>query len=107
VPGRRPGAPLHGSLNLDPRSIERNTETGLVIESPELGRDPAHFSIAMAPDLSYEVILRNGLDSSSNALEWRTVEGGKNVSFEKEPGLTWFKRFKFKCLRLLPIESQI
>jgi len=97
-----------GSLNLDPRSIERNTETGLVIDSPELGRDlGALLDRVMAPDLSYQVILRKGVDSSSNALEWRTVEGGNNVSFQKEPGLTWFKRFKFKCLGLLPIESQI
>jgi putative cardiolipin synthase len=97
-----------GSLNLDPRSIERNTETGLVIESPELGRDlGALLDRAMAPDLSYEVVLRNGVHSSSKALEWRTAEGGKNVSFEKEPGLNWFKRFKFRCLGLLPLESQI
>jgi len=97
-----------GSLNLDPRSIERNTETGLVIDSPELGRElGALLDRVMAPDLSYEVILRNGVDSSSNALEWRAVEGGNNVSFQKEPGLNWFKRFKFKCLGLLPIESQI
>ena len=79
-----------------------------MIESPELGRDlGALLDRVMAPDVSYEVMLRNGPDSSSKALEWRTMEAGNPVIFKKEPGLSWFKRLKFKCLRLLPIESHI
>ncbi|MHC1763228.1 MAG: phospholipase D family protein [Verrucomicrobiia bacterium] len=97
-----------GSLNLDPRSVERNTETGLIIDSTELGRDlGALLDRAMTPDLSYEVTLRKGLNHPSNSLVWKTTESGKALVLEKEPGLTWFQKFKSKLMRLLPLESQI
>jgi putative cardiolipin synthase len=97
-----------GSLNLDPRSIQRNTEMGIVIESPEIGEKLARlFERGIAPDTSYTVILKDGPDGSSGELEWITTEGGKEVRSTTEPGTTWFQRFKVKILGWLPIESQI
>ncbi len=97
-----------GSLNLDPRSIERNTETGIVIESPELGEKLAGlFERGMALELSYQVVLRDGVDGNSSALEWIATENGREERFDADPGTTWFQRFKIKLLRLLPIESQL
>jgi len=97
-----------GSLNLDPRSIQRNTETGIVIESPELGEKlAALFERGTSPEFSYQVVLRDGVDGNSSALEWIATEKGQEERFDADPGTTWFQRFKIKLLRLLPIESQL
>jgi putative cardiolipin synthase len=97
-----------GSLNLDPRSIQRNTETGIVIESPELGQKLASlFERGIAQDASYTVILVDGPGGSSSDLEWITTEEGKELRFKNDPGTTWFQRIKVKVMGWLPIESQI
>jgi putative cardiolipin synthase len=97
-----------GSLNLDPRSIQRNTETGILIESPELGQRLGRlFERGIAPDVSYQVILQDGPEGSSSSLEWITTENGQELRFRTEPGTTWFQRFKVRVMSVLPIESQI
>jgi putative cardiolipin synthase len=94
-----------GSLNIDPRSILRNTEDGLVIESPALAEQAARLLLrAMAPDASYEVKLAPG---SRFRLLWETEENGERVVLEREPGMRPWVRFKLWVLRLLPFESQI
>ncbi|HRI13437.1 MAG TPA: phospholipase D family protein [Verrucomicrobiota bacterium] len=97
-----------GSLNLDPRSMERNTETGVIIESAEIGQKLGTlFERGIAPDASYRVVLEDGPNGSSSDLEWISTEGGQERRFKTEPGTTWFQRFKIKIMSLLPIESQI
>jgi len=45
-----------GSVNLDPRSLEQNTEVGVVVSSPALAEEVARlFDYWASPDLSYEV----------------------------------------------------
>jgi hypothetical protein len=45
-----------GSMNLDPRSVYLNTETGILIDCPELAMDlRASFERLMLPDMSYQV----------------------------------------------------
>jgi putative cardiolipin synthase len=79
-----------------------------VIESPELASELARvFDRATAPDVSYQVVLANGTNSSSSKLLWLTTVAGKELRLKEEPGTTWFKRFKLKIMRILPIESQI
>lgn len=94
-----------GSLNIDPRSILRNTEDGLVIESPALAEQAARLLLrAMSPEVSYEVELAG---KSTFRLVWVTQVEGKPRVLEHEPGMTPWIRFKLWILRLLPFESQI
>jgi len=95
-----------GSLNIDPRSILRNTEDGLVIDSPALAEQTARLLLrAMSPEASYEVRLRT--PTSTHRLVWVTRENGRDVTLDREPGMTRWRRIKFWFLRLLPLESQI
>ncbi len=88
-----------GSMNLDARSIEQNTEDGLLIESPGLAREVASlFERWTAPAVSYAV-RRDG-----RRLEWVTADGGREERFTTEPAAGLARRFGAAVCSLLPID---
>jgi putative cardiolipin synthase len=78
-----------GSFNFDQRSARLNTEMGMVIESPALGRRMAEKFDTDAPRAAYEV----RLTADGQDLEWieRTAEG--ETRHASEPGTSWLQRF--------------
>ena len=69
-----------GSLNLDPRSIDINTEMGLLIDAPEMGAMLTESALSGIPDIAYR--LRLGDD---NKITWHATIDGKQVIENKEP----------------------
>ncbi|MDP1340652.1 phospholipase D-like domain-containing protein, partial [Klebsiella variicola] len=62
-----------GSMNIDPRSIALNTETGLIIRSPVLSEAVARLFDDSVRDSAYRVTKDDG------HLRWTTHENGKEV----------------------------
>ena len=85
-----------GSVNLDPRSLEQNTEVGVLVRSPELAAEVARlFNYWTSPELSYEVTRgKNG------GLQWT---GG----FTNEPNAGFWRPLGAKFFSHLPIDSLI
>ena len=91
-----------GSLNLDPRSIELNTELGLVIDSPALSREIIDGTeLAMQPSSSWRLSLTDG------KLEWHGVRDGEVLVLGTEPDSSWWTRSKLWWMGILPIEGQL
>jgi cardiolipin synthase C len=88
-----------GSFNFDPRSIDLNTEMGLVIDSPVLARQLDARLTADMPELAYDV--RLGQDGK---LVWRQQTGQGVVTYQDEPGTTVWKRMGVRVLSWLPID---
>jgi cardiolipin synthase C len=85
-----------GSVNIDPRSLEQNTEDGVLVESPELATQVADlFDRWASPALSYEVTRGAG-----GRLQWT---GG----FTTEPRAGFWRPLGAKFFSHLPIESLI
>jgi putative cardiolipin synthase len=92
-----------GSFNLDPRSAALNTETGVMIDSPELAREVAAFlDESIAPESAYRVTLDDDGD-----LLWTTVGANGPLTYRKDPETSWWQRFVVGIVRTLPIESQL
>jgi putative cardiolipin synthase len=90
-----------GSLNLDPRSIDINTEMGLFINSVELAEE---FAEELHQDLSfstYRVILEEG------KIRWLYAHEGESELLTKEPQAGFWRRFSSGFYRILPIEGQL
>jgi putative cardiolipin synthase len=98
-----------GSLNLDPRSIEYNTEIGLLIDCEPLARQAAAlFSHASSGAFSYAVSLRDGPRGRSGALVWRCEEAGRELRYDREPDTAWWRRAAARVAGTLTfMESQI
>lgn len=92
-----------GSLNLDPRSVELNTEVGVLIESPELAeRVAGSIATLMSPAWSYRLVL-----TPNGKLNWVAEDaGGNEIRLTVDPDTSWWDRFKCGMMGLLPIEGQ-
>ena len=88
-----------GSFNLDRRSIELNTEMGLVIESTLLAGRLSRTLDEQMPARAYEVRL-----DRSGKLYWLERGGDKLIRHDEEPGTSAWKRLGVRVLSLLPID---
>jgi putative cardiolipin synthase len=91
-----------GSMNLDPRSVNINTEMGALLESEELAAQMrAQFASTSLPEVAYAVRLVDG------RLRWTDSENGRERVFDSEPEASFARRAAAALLRLLPLESQL
>jgi putative cardiolipin synthase len=90
-----------GSLNLDPRSIEINTEIGVLIDNAELTSAMMDRFFENLPKLSYRVT-----EDAKGKLRWTVVVDGKQVVETKEPQTSAWMRFKAMLFRIFP-EGQL
>jgi len=95
-----------GSLNLDPRSIQLNTEIGLVCESPPLAEALAGRLKRNLDKIAWRLELS---DSASGGARIAWVETGAEGERQllEEPGVSAWRKFSVWFLGLLPIESQL
>ena len=90
-----------GSLNLDPRSIDINTEMGVLIDSPALAEKLAGISVERIPEMAYRVSY-----DDKRKLQWRATIDGKEVIETHEPQTSGWLRFKAWFLKIAP-EKQL
>jgi len=90
-----------GSLNLDPRSIDINTEMGLLINSRELGERATEDVRIRIEKIAYRVKM-----DEEGQLSWHATIDGKEVVETKEPQTSAWDRFKAWFLKIAP-ESQL
>ena len=95
-----------GSLNLDPRSIDINTEMGLFLDSADIATQFAQQVEDDLPLFTYRLVLSDNSPDHS-PLEWHYA-GKSEVSIEKwEPEAGFWRNFKADLFRLLPLEDQL
>lgn len=90
-----------GSLNLDPRSIDINTEMGLLIDSPEMAEILADNVDINIPAMAYRLKLGN-----DNKITWHATIDGNEVVETKEPQTSGWRRFTAWFLKIAP-EKQL
>ncbi|MGJ7496444.1 phospholipase D-like domain-containing protein [Variovorax sp. RT4R15] len=92
-----------GSMNMDRRSANCNTELGLVVDSPALAgeladlirreRMPTSFSVGHAP--------------GGGALQWRYARDGRQWILNREPDSNWAQRLRWSVLSLVVDEDYL
>ena len=89
-----------GSFNFDPRSVELNTEMGLLIDSPVLASMVGSVLDARIPLRAYEVRL-----SPEGKLYWiDRRDDGAVLRHESEPGASVWRRGAVEIMSVLPID---
>jgi putative cardiolipin synthase len=93
-----------GSFNLDPRSVNLNTEMGLMVESETLGRAVAEsIENDIAAGSSWRVILKD-----DGSVAWVTMEDGViTEESDTEPMTTAARRAEADALALIPDSSEM
>ena len=105
-----------GSMNLDPRSANLNTELALVIHSPALaGQVATMFDHATAPEVSYRVTLATPaqlaglryIGAPQSQLEWTGVENGEQRTYNFDPQAGLYRNLLTGLFLLLPVQGQL
>ncbi|NKB34886.1 MAG: hypothetical protein GKR91_17460 [Pseudomonadales bacterium] len=95
-----------GSFNLDPRSININTEIGLLIHSEALAEELAsYFEAMMQPQYSWSPTLNNAGD-----LVWMEKNPSSvsaDMIYTSDPKASFWRRSMTSLFRLLPIEKHL
>jgi putative cardiolipin synthase len=95
-----------GSLNLDPRSVQLNTEIGVVCESAPLAGELAATIEQNLDKIAWR--LERVVDDSGNArIAWNDTSAGSLRQQLQEPEVSSWRKFSVWFLGLLPIESQL
>jgi len=92
-----------GSMNLDPRSAGKNTELGIIAESPQLAKEVIRVIHISKLQRAYR--LRFGPDGQK--LEWMTMDDEGDVVLSEEPDVTPFMRFQNMLLAPFVPEQQL
>jgi putative cardiolipin synthase len=95
-----------GSFNLDYRSARLNTEMGVVVDNQALCARLYEDFVRRILDVAYRVELVRDADGGER-LAWVTREGGREVRYDREPGVGFFQKIYLGVLQLLPIEEQL
>ncbi|SEA23308.1 putative cardiolipin synthase [Paraburkholderia sartisoli] len=105
-----------GSMNLDPRSANLNTELVLVIHSPPLANQLASiFDHATAPSVSYRVELATpgqlarlkATGAPPSDLVWTGEVDGRLRTWNLDPGAGFYRNLMTGIFMLLPVGSQL
>ena len=91
-----------GSFNWDPRSININTELGVIMDSENMGRSITEDMDEQLALHAYEVVL-----NEDGNLRWIDNSGSKIKFITHEPDTSWWKRFSTGLMGLLPIKNQL
>ena len=90
-----------GSLNLDPRSTDINTEMGLLIDSPEMVSVATENVKTKIPQIAYRLEL-----DDKRKIVWKAEIDGTEVVATSEPQASAWKRFQAWFLKIAP-EKQL
>jgi len=92
-----------GSMNLDPRSASKNTELGIIAESPELAKEVTR--VIHISKLQSAWRLRFAADGTS--LEWLAMDDDAEVVLVVEPDTSPWSRFQNMLLAPFVPEQQL
>jgi putative cardiolipin synthase len=96
-----------GSFNLNPRSVELNTEIGVMVESEELARQVGQFmDDGVAPGSAWQLHLATDRGRSVE-LVWSEDRDGQPILYEHDPEVSRWKRFTAWFISILPIEKEL
>ena len=96
-----------GSMNLDARSVELNTEIGLLCENRTIASEVANSLEPQLDRIAWRVELRPSANGTQHLIWIQTASDGTVTQYDSEPEASSMRRLQVWFLGLLPIESQL
>ena len=95
-----------GSFNFDQRSLNINTEIGILFYEPGLAANASRHFDEHIDEVAFRVELVSDKDGSES-LRWTGIEKGETIVFNQEPYAGFWKRLSVNLMRVLPVDSML
>jgi len=92
-----------GSFNFDPRSLNINTEIGIVFQDPKITSDASEHFDSYIDRVAFRVELITD-DKGKESMRWTGIEDGNEVVFTHEPYASFWKRLGVNLMRIVPVD---
>ncbi|ACC73116.1 phospholipase D family protein [Paraburkholderia phymatum] len=96
-----------GSMNLDPRSVELNTEIGVYCESAPAAAQVVDTLEPSLDRIAWRLELRPNLNGTSSIVWLDTAPDGTVTILDSEPDVSVLRKTGVWLMGILPIESQL
>jgi cardiolipin synthase C len=96
-----------GSMNLDPRSNELNTEIGVLCDSPDIAGQVIDDLEPHLDQIAWRVELHTDANGKRRIVWIDTNANGTQTELDSEPDVSFMRRTSVWFLGILPIESQL
>ena len=93
-----------GSMNMDRRSAQLNTEMVLIADSPVLAAQAASLMRGERLPQAYQLRAQGG-GSEQRSLQWVSQQGEAEVVLAREPALNWGRRLRLSVLAAMVDEE--
>lgn len=97
---------IKGSMRIDQRSININTEIGILFYQPDLTRQSMENFDQNIEKVAFRVELVTDA-AGKESLLWSGQEEGETVSYEDEPYASYGKKMAVKLMRFLPVDFML
>ena len=94
------------SFNFDQRSINTNTEIGILFYQPELARQSMEHFDQNIEKVAFRVELVKDA-AGKESLQWSGQENGKTVTYDAEPYAGFGQKLAVKIMRFLPVDFML
>jgi len=85
-----------------------NTEMGIIVDCPQLADAVTHFfDKATLPTSAYAVTLIPEGSPHGGKMQWRAIDDGKPVTYDRDPAATMKRRLEVQLFKLMPIEGML
>ena len=93
-----------GSMNLDQMSLRINNEIGILFKNPQIAGQSARAFDEHIEGVAFRLQLHKDEDRNES-IRWHLKKGGREVVYEEEPYVGFWKKLGVKIVGLLPVES--
>ncbi len=93
-----------GSMNLDQMSLRINNEIGILFKNPQIAGQSARSFDEHIQEVAFRLQLHKDEDGNES-IRWILKKGGREIVYEKEPYVGFWKKLGVKIVGLLPVES--
>ena len=95
-----------GSFNFDQRSLNINTEIGILLYEPELATKSSESFDKHIDAVAFRGELVTD-ESGNESMLWARFEDGKKIVFDSEPYAGFWKKLAVNLIRFLPIDAML
>jgi len=93
-----------GSMNLDQMSLKINNEIGILFKNQEIAMQSSRAFDDHIEEVAFRLQLHT-VGDGKESIRWILKKGGREIVYEKEPYVGFWKKMTVKIIGLLPVES--